>query len=53
MFVKGFSMTVAPMTRFLQKNVIFEWGEKCQASFERLKAFLTEPPVLTQSTYSK
>ena len=52
-FVKGFSMTVAPMTRLLQKNVKFEWSEKCQANFEKLKAFLTEAPVLTQSTYGK
>ena len=46
-------MTVAPMTRLLQKNAKFEWSGKCQASFEKLKAFLTEAPVLTQSTYSK
>ena len=52
-FVKGFSMTVAPMTRLLQKNVRFEWSEKCQASFEKLKEFLTEAPVLTQPTYDK
>ena len=39
-FVKGFSMTVAHMTRLLQKNVRFEWSEKCQASFEKLKTFL-------------
>ena len=45
-FVKGFLMTVAPMTRLLQKNVKFEWSEKCQASFEKLKAFLTKAPVL-------
>ena len=52
-FVKGFSMTAAPMTRLLQKNVKFEWSEKCQASFEKLKAFLTEALVLTQLTYGK
>ena len=52
-FVKGFSMTTAPMTRLFQKNVRFECSEKCQASFEKLKAFLTEAPVLTQPTYSK
>ena len=46
-FVKGFSMTTSLMTRLLQKNVRFEWSEKCQASFEKLKAFLTEAPVLT------
>ena len=46
-------MTVAPMTRLLQKNVKFEWSEKCQANFEKLKAFLTDALVLTQLTYSK
>ena len=52
-FVKGFLMTAAPMTRLLQKNVKFEWSEKCQVSFDKLKAFLTEAPVLTQPTYDK
>ena len=41
------------MTRLLQKNVKFEWSEKSQASFEKLKAFLTKSPVLTQSTFGK
>ena len=34
-FVKGFSMIAAPMTRLLQKNVKFEWGEECQRSFDK------------------
>ena len=46
-FFKGFSMTAAPMTRLLHKNLRFEWSEKCQSSFENLKLFLTEAPVLT------
>ena len=49
-FIKQFSMTAAPMTRLLQKNVKYEWSEKCQRSFDKLKAFLTEAPVLTQPT---
>ena len=49
-FIKGFSMNAAPMSRLLQKNVKFEWSEKCQISFDKLKEFLTEAPVLTQST---
>ena len=49
-FFKGFSMTAVPMTRLLQKNVKYEWSEKCQRSFDKLKAFLTEVPVLTQPT---
>ena len=52
-FVKGFLMTTAPITRLLQKNVTFDWSEKCQASFEKLKTFLTEAPVLTQTTFGK
>ena len=46
-------MNAAPMTRLLQKNVKFEWSEKCQRSFDKLKAFLTEAPVLTQPTCGK
>ena len=46
-FIKGFFMTAAPMTRLLQKNVKFEWSRKCQASFEKLKAIVTEALVLT------
>ncbi|KAA3474756.1 reverse transcriptase [Gossypium australe] len=38
--VKGFSMIATPMTRLLQKNV------KCQQSFDKLKAMLTEALVL-------
>ena len=52
-FIKGFSMTATPMTRLLQKNVRFEWSEKCQDSFEKLKVFLTKATVLTQPTYGK
>ena len=49
-FVKGFSMTASPMTRLLQKNVKYEWSEKCQRSFNKLKVFLIEALILTQPT---
>ena len=52
-FVKGFFMTATPMARLLQKNVKYEWSKKCQRSFDKLKAFLTEAPVLTQLTCGK
>ena len=52
-FVKGFSMTAALMTRLLQKNIKYEWSEKFQRSFDKLKAFLIEALVLTQPTYGK
>ncbi|KAA3461483.1 DNA/RNA polymerases superfamily protein [Gossypium australe] len=52
-FVRGFSMIVTPMMRLLQKDVKFKWTEKCQQSFEKLKALLTEAPVLVQSEPGK
>ncbi|KAA3469673.1 DNA/RNA polymerases superfamily protein [Gossypium australe] len=47
-FLKGFSMIATSVTRLLQKDVKFDWTEKCQQSFERLMALLTEAPVLVQ-----
>ncbi|KAG8472924.1 hypothetical protein CXB51_034790 [Gossypium anomalum] len=41
-FLKGFSMITTPMTKLLQKDVQFEWSEKCQNSFDQLKTLLTE-----------
>ncbi|KAG8497156.1 hypothetical protein CXB51_008367 [Gossypium anomalum] len=52
-FVKGFSMIASPMTQLLQKEMKFKWIDKCQQSFDRLKALLTEAPVLVQPESSK
>ncbi|KAA3483351.1 RNA-directed DNA polymerase-like protein [Gossypium australe] len=41
-------MIATLLTRLLQKDVKFEWSDKCQKSFEQLKALLTEAPVLVQ-----
>ncbi|KAA3480638.1 DNA/RNA polymerases superfamily protein [Gossypium australe] len=45
-FVKGFSMVAFPMTQLLQKDMKLEWSNKCQQSFDRLEALLTEAHVL-------
>ncbi|KAG8474747.1 hypothetical protein CXB51_031285 [Gossypium anomalum] len=47
-FVKGFSMIATPLTRLLRKDIKFEWTEKCQQSFDKLKTLLTKAPVLVQ-----
>ncbi|KAA3451197.1 DNA/RNA polymerases superfamily protein [Gossypium australe] len=52
-FVKGFSMIATPMTRLLQKYIRFEWSEKYQKSFKRLKVLLTEALVLVQPESGK
>ncbi|KAA3460965.1 DNA/RNA polymerases superfamily protein [Gossypium australe] len=52
-FVKMFSMIAALMTKLLQKDVKFEWLDKCQKSFDQLKTMLTEAPVLVQPESGK
>ena len=41
-------MIATLMSRLIQKEVKFEWNDKCQQSFDQLKNRLTEAPVLTQ-----
>ncbi|KAA3479982.1 reverse transcriptase [Gossypium australe] len=50
---QGFSMIAILMTRLLQKDVKFEWPEKCQQSFDQLEALLTEALVLVQPELGK
>ncbi|KAG8492939.1 hypothetical protein CXB51_012649 [Gossypium anomalum] len=47
-FVKGFSMIATLLTKLLQKDMKFEWSEKCQKSFDQLKTLLTEALLLVQ-----
>ena len=49
-FVQGFSVIASSLIRLLRKGVKFEWDDKCQSIFERLKEILVESPVLTQPT---
>ncbi|KAL5803527.1 hypothetical protein ACOSQ4_031832 [Xanthoceras sorbifolium] len=52
-FVKGFSSIASSLTKLLHKNVRFEWTDRCQAAFDRLKAMLVEAPVLIQPVSGK
>ena len=49
-FVRGFSVVASPLTKLLRKGIKFEWMDKCQNSFERLKEILVEVLVLIQLT---
>ncbi|KAA3480898.1 Integrase, catalytic core [Gossypium australe] len=46
-------MIATPMKRLLQKDMKFEWSEKCQQSFKQLNVLLTEAPVLVQPESGK
>ena len=41
------------LTRLHQNGVNFEWDDKCQSSFERLKEILVEAPMLIQPTLGR
>ncbi|XP_021898880.1 uncharacterized protein LOC110815391, partial [Carica papaya] len=45
-FVRGFSSIATPLTKLTKKNVKFEWDEKCESSFQKLKRRLTTTPML-------
>ena len=52
-FVQGFSVIASSLIRLLNKGVKFEWDDKCQSSFERLKEILVEAPVLIKPTWGR
>ncbi|WMV50745.1 hypothetical protein MTR67_044130 [Solanum verrucosum] len=45
-FVKNFSSITTHLTRLTKKEVPFEWTEKCEESFQKLKTLLTTTPIL-------
>ena len=52
-FCKNFSLIAEPLTNLLKKNVKFIWDEKCQKSFDKLKAILKNSPVLLAPNFEK
>ena len=45
-FIKDFSRIAAHMTRLTQKEVKFEWDDRCEEAFRELKRRLTSAPIL-------
>src|SRR2546425_3006379 len=46
-FISKLSITCEPIFRLLKKNQPTEWNQECQEAFEKVKAYLTHPPVLS------
>ncbi|XP_039169970.1 uncharacterized protein LOC120294106 [Eucalyptus grandis] len=45
-FISQLSETAKPFFKLLRKNVRVEWNDECQEAFNKLKQYLTNPPVL-------
>ncbi|KAK1683087.1 hypothetical protein QYE76_043935 [Lolium multiflorum] len=52
-FVEGFSSIARPMTQLLKKDKKFEWTDKCEESFQKLKNKLTTTPILIMPDITK
>ncbi|GBB94650.1 hypothetical protein RclHR1_23990004 [Rhizophagus clarus] len=52
-FIKDFSKIVRPMNELLKKNVLFEWDQKKQNAFERLKECLMKVPILSYPDFNR
>ena len=45
-FIKDFSRLAAPMTRLTQKEVKFDWDDRCEEAFQELRRRLITAPIL-------
>lgn len=45
-FIPNAATILEPFHALLRKNVKFDWGPECQRTFEKLKQYLTSPPIL-------
>ena len=52
-FCRKFSVIVEPLTNVLHKDKKFEWQEKCEVAFEKVKAMLMHKPVLCAPNFQK
>ncbi|XP_026396461.1 uncharacterized protein LOC113291104 [Papaver somniferum] len=52
-FIKDFSKVAAPLCNFLQKDVVFNFDDKCLAAFNRLKELLITAPIMKSPDWSK
>ena len=45
-FISQLTMTCEPIFKLLKKDAIKEWNPHCQEAFDKIKEYLTHPPVL-------
>ena len=46
-FISHLTATCEPIFRLLKKSQTNRWNDNCQAAFDKIKEYLTEPPILS------
>ena len=52
-FIPSFSRVVAPLFALTRKDAVFQWDERCQNSFDRLKGLLIQASLLVFPNFTK
>jgi hypothetical protein len=52
-FIKDFSKITKPLTQLVQKDVTFDFDEKCLAALQTLKSALVSAPIIQPSDWSQ
>ena len=52
-FIKNFAQIAKPLSKLLQKDIVFKWTEKEEQAFSILKELLCNPPILQYPNFSK
>ena len=52
-FIAKLTMICDPVFKLLSKNQPVKWNEECQKAFEKIKEYLTIPPILKQPRQGK
>jgi hypothetical protein len=52
-FIKDFSKITKPLTQLLQKNVAFDFDEKCLVTFRTMKNALVSAPIIQHPDWSQ
>jgi hypothetical protein len=46
LFIPHFATLLAPLTKLIKKDAIFQWDESCQQAFNELKELFVKAPIL-------
>ena len=52
-FIKKFAHLARPLNNLLKKDAVFDWTKECQASFDLLKKWFSEEPILMMPNQTK